>query len=117
MRTDFVRRKISTKQQILDIQPQNVITKDNGIETLSTGEKKNHYYDRLEYAFTFALLTGRRRHELVNVKFKDIVEFNGKPVYIEFEDFKYNRKNNLTKREEKKFLYTPVFGELMDFFK
>jgi len=26
---DFVRRKISTKQQILDIQPQNVITKDN----------------------------------------------------------------------------------------
>lgn len=26
---DFVRKKISTKQQILDIQPQNVITKDN----------------------------------------------------------------------------------------
>ena len=26
---DFVRRKISTKQQILDIEPQNVITKDN----------------------------------------------------------------------------------------
>ena len=26
---DFIRRKISTKQQILDIQPQNVITKDN----------------------------------------------------------------------------------------
>ncbi|KEI00250.1 SPFH/Band 7/PHB domain protein [Clostridium botulinum] len=26
---DYVRRKISTKQQILDIQPQNVITKDN----------------------------------------------------------------------------------------
>lgn len=26
---DFVRRRISTKQQILDIQPQNVITKDN----------------------------------------------------------------------------------------
>ncbi|MCY6484300.1 SPFH/Band 7/PHB domain protein [Clostridium aestuarii] len=26
---DFVRRKISTKQQILDIQPQNVITQDN----------------------------------------------------------------------------------------
>ena len=26
---DFVRRKISMKQQILDIQPQNVITKDN----------------------------------------------------------------------------------------
>ena len=26
---DFVRRRISMKQQILDIQPQNVITKDN----------------------------------------------------------------------------------------
>lgn len=26
---DFVRKKVSTKQQILDIQPQNVITKDN----------------------------------------------------------------------------------------
>ena len=26
---DYVRRKISMKQQILDIQPQNVITKDN----------------------------------------------------------------------------------------
>jgi regulator of protease activity HflC (stomatin/prohibitin superfamily) len=26
---DFIRRKISTKQQILDIEPQNVITKDN----------------------------------------------------------------------------------------
>ena len=26
---DFVRRRISTKQQILDVQPQSVITKDN----------------------------------------------------------------------------------------
>ena len=26
---DFVRKKISTKQQILDIEPQNVITQDN----------------------------------------------------------------------------------------
>lgn len=26
---DFVRRKVSTKQQILDIEPQSVITKDN----------------------------------------------------------------------------------------
>jgi regulator of protease activity HflC (stomatin/prohibitin superfamily) len=26
---DFVRKKISTKQQILDIEPQSVITKDN----------------------------------------------------------------------------------------
>jgi regulator of protease activity HflC (stomatin/prohibitin superfamily) len=26
---DFVRRRVSTKQQILDIEPQNVITKDN----------------------------------------------------------------------------------------
>ena len=26
---DFVRKKVSTKQQILDVQPQSVITKDN----------------------------------------------------------------------------------------
>lgn len=89
-----------------------IISMENGIEMLSTGEKKYHYYDWLEDAFKFALFSGRRRDEIMDMKFSDIVESDGRPIYIVSEDYKYNRKNNLIKKEEKKYNYTPVILDL-----
>ncbi|MDP1881021.1 MAG: phage integrase SAM-like domain-containing protein [Parachlamydiaceae bacterium] len=90
-----------------------IITPDNGIETLSTGEKKNHYKPWLKGALLLALLTGRRREELVKMKFKGIIEdANKEPISICIEDFKVNRSNDLSAKESIKVIYVPVISPL-----
>ncbi len=90
-----------------------IITSENGIETLSTGEKKNHYKPWLKDAFLLALLTGRRREELVKMKFKGIIENTDKePVSICIEDYKVNRSNDLSSKEPVKLIYVPVISPL-----
>lgn len=91
------------------------IKQENGVEILSTGEKKYHYFDWLKEAFEFALYTGFRRDAVVNVKFSDIYEQDGKPLYIQCEDYKYNLANNLTKEGAKKYIYAPVIKDLYTF--
>ena len=66
----------------------------------------------VEDAFELGLYTGRRRDEIVNMKFSDIYEQNGIPVYIKTEDYKYNLRNNLFKEDEKKYNYSPVINDL-----
>ncbi|MFB6318410.1 tyrosine-type recombinase/integrase [Saccharicrinis sp. FJH54] len=89
-----------------------IITPEDGIETLESGEKKYHYQEWLKDAFQLALLTGRRRDEVINMKFSDIHEKDGHPIYIVTEDHKYNQRNNLYSTEDKKYIYTPVIPEL-----
>jgi integrase len=89
-----------------------ILTPANGVQVLSTGTKKHLYFDWLKDAFELGLYTGRRRDEIINMKFSDIYEQNGIPVYIKTEDFKYNLRNNLFKEEEKKYNYSPVINDL-----
>lgn len=91
------------------------ITEANGVQTLNTGEKKYHYQRWLRDAFELALLTGGRRDEIINMKYSDIVEVDGRPAYIKREDYKYNRRNNLLTDEEKKYNYSPITSELKVF--
>ena len=93
----------------------NLIKPENGVEELEMSNKmhKNHYYPWIKDAFELGLFTGRRRDEIVNMKFSDIKEIDGSPIYIETEDYKYNLKNNLfDKNDNKKYNYTPIIADL-----
>jgi integrase len=51
-----------------------LVTEENGVQVLSTGEKKYHYYSWLKDAFELGLLSGGRRDEIMFMKFSDIIE-------------------------------------------
>ncbi|MBL7921700.1 MAG: hypothetical protein JNJ40_15405 [Bacteroidia bacterium] len=90
-----------------------IITQENGIQTLSTGQNKNYFKPWLKNAFLLALLTGRRREELVEMKFKGIIENEDKePISICIEDFKVNRSNDISAKEAVKLIYVPVISPL-----
>ena len=50
-----------------------MIIEDNGVQVLSTGEKKYHYHNWLRDAFELALLSGGRRDEIMLMRFSDII--------------------------------------------
>lgn len=81
-----------------------VVTPENGIKTLSTGERKNLYKDWLINSFWLGLFTGGRRDAVVNVKWSDIrVDENKIPYSIDISDYKYNRaKSDVVSEDEKK---------------
>ena len=75
--------------------------------------KKNRYKPWLKEAMLLALLTGRRREEIVSMKFNGIIENEaGEPITICIEDFKVNRGNGLTAKEARKKIYVPVITPL-----
>ncbi len=90
------------------------ITPENGIREYDKGVKhlRNYYRPWLAQGFRLALETGRRREEVINLKFSDIEEKNGIPVLIKAEDKKVNRIQNRTKEESKKYIYIPVTNSL-----
>ena len=116
---NFIRKRVNPEVRSISIKEftelLGSITQENGIETLSTGGKKYHYFNWLKETFEFALFTGFRRDAVVNVRFSDIYEQNGKPIFIKCEDYKYNRAHNLTKERDKKYIYSPVIKDLYDF--
>ncbi|MBK5286515.1 MAG: hypothetical protein JJE25_14040, partial [Bacteroidia bacterium] len=90
------------------------ITPENGIENYSKGvkETRNFYRPYLKNAFRFALLTGRRREELINMKFNGITEDKDGSGYIKVEDFKVNHIQKRKQEEEKKYIYVPLTNSL-----
>jgi integrase len=82
-----------------------------GIRTLSDGTKKNYYKPFLKDALELFLYSGRRRTEVVRIKWKDIFYEEDKAKYIAVPDYKYNRKNDLPKKDWK-YNYVPVTEEL-----
>jgi len=91
----------------------NKITPENGVKEYrgSVKETRNVYRTWLADAFRLALATGRRREEVVNLKWNNILESDG-VQYIKVEDFKVNRIQNRNSEEEKKFIYIPVTDSL-----
>ena len=86
-----------------------IIDRDRAVQVLSTGEKKYHYYPWLKYAIQLGLLTGRRRDEIINIKYSDIkIDDSGNMVLIETEDYKVNRANSNLSEISKKMIYIPV---------
>ncbi|MFY9309160.1 MAG: phage integrase SAM-like domain-containing protein [Bacteroidia bacterium] len=95
-----------------------IVTPENGNvvykERDSTRKyKKNFYRPWLKSAFLLALLTGRRREEIVMMKFNGIEEDSEKlPITIAIQDFKVNRSSNLSEKESLKIIYVPVISPL-----
>lgn len=85
------------------------ITPENGIKNYEKGKKpiRNIYRPWLADGIRMGLETGRRREEIINLKFSDIVD-NGEVAYIKAENYKVNRIQNLTSPEEKKFIFIPI---------
>lgn len=78
-------------------------------------ERKNMYRSWLIHAYKFALYTGRRREELVMIKWSDIkVEKNGEPVYIASFDYKANRLSNYDNSKKEKIVFIPISDDLRE---
>lgn len=89
------------------------VTTENGLKEYQNGVKpeRNLYRPWLKHGFRLALETGRRREEIINMRWSDIKESEGSR-YIIIEDFKVNRIQNRTKPEEKKYVYVPITNSL-----
>jgi len=89
------------------------ITPEKGIHLYDSATKKhrNYYRPYLKDAFRLALYTGRRREEVITLKFNDIITDSEGNSVIKSEDYKTNRIQNRTE-DSKKFNYIPVTKEL-----
>ena len=89
------------------------ITPENGIKEYKDGIKptRNLYRPWLANGFRLSLETGRRREEIANMRWKDIIESDGY-LYIKVQDYKINRIQNRISDEEKKYNYIPVTPQL-----
>jgi integrase len=95
-----------------------LVTPENGDQTYLERKSQKTYTKQMfkpwmKDAFLLALLTGRRREAIVQMKFNGIIENSqGEPVTIKIEDFKVNKSKNLTKNEEVKYIYVPIIAPL-----
>ena len=93
----------------------NQITAENGIKIYNQGVKptRNMYRPWLKDGIRLGLETGRRREELINLKWCNIMESEG-VKYIKVEDYKVNHIQKRTTDEEKKFVFIPVTESLLN---
>lgn len=92
-----------------------IITPERGERTYESGVKRKRqlYRPWLKDGFQLGLFTGRRREEIISLKFSDYVKKTDGTEYIQVEDFKVNRIHNRN-GEEKKYIYIPVTHELRE---
>lgn len=90
-----------------------IIDKKRSLQILSTGEKKYHYYEWLKFGIQLGLYTGRRRDELIALKYSDIKTNEvGELLYIESEDFKVTRSKFSNPVKGLKKIYIPITRKL-----
>jgi len=113
-----VRKKLNPKPEAITLEEYEallaIITPENGVIEYNNRIKplRNIFRPWLADGFRLALETGRRREELINLKWNSIKKVNGTPIYIVVEDYKVNRIQNRIKEEEKKFIYIPITESL-----
>jgi integrase len=91
------------------------IDSGSSMQILSTGEKKYHYYSWLKFGIQLGLMTGRRRDEIINLKYCDIkYDKGGNLLYIESEDYKVNRARTNISESSKKLIYIPITRKLKE---
>jgi len=113
---DIERKRLNPKPEAItkneyeallkQITPENGIRECNGVKPI-----RNMYRTWLVDAIKLGLETGRRREEVIKMKFSDIKEDEGFK-YIDIEDFKVNRIQNRIEDGDKKSNYVPVTASL-----
>ena len=91
------------------------IKPENGVRNYDKGVKthRNIYRPWLKNGIKLGLMTGRRREEIISMKWSDIKEKDGMK-YIQIEDLKVNRIQYRINEKAKKLIYIPVTNELKD---
>lgn len=95
-----------------------IITPENGISMYENRKNqktysKSFYRPWLKDAIKLALVSGRRREELVTMKFNGIQENqNGEPYKITIQDYKVNKSKGITSSENFKMIHIPVISPL-----
>lgn len=85
-----------------------------GKQILSTGEVKNLHFDSLGKIAAYGILSGRRLSELYASTFKNVIEEDGKPVWIEIIDFKATKMRH-NPSASPKIVHVPITQELYNF--
>jgi len=90
------------------------IKTENGIKYYEKGVKptRNIYRPWLADGIRLGLETGRRREEVINLKFNNIIKDGNGNSFIKVEDYKVNRIQNRHTDDEKKFIFIPVTSSL-----
>ncbi len=91
-----------------------VTNSKNGVKVYPNGEKRYLYRDYLIPAWRLGLETGRRREEIISMKFNDIIEDKDETKCLRVEDLKVNRIKNRSKEEDKNYNYVPITASLWD---
>lgn len=94
------------------------IKPENGIKEYRNGVKptRNLYHEILLPGIKLAAYTGRRREEIITMKYSDIKFLKDGNGYIQCEDYKVNRIRKLT-GSKRKYNYIPLIGQLFDLIK
>jgi integrase len=89
-------------------------TKANGIKDYESGKKKfrSMYRPWLTQGFRLAIETGRRREEIINLKYNNIILDDAGNSCIRVEDYKVNRIQKRNQESEKKYIYIPITNSL-----
>lgn len=112
------RKKINPNPEIISEKEYqntlNEIKPENGIKDYKHGKKpiRNLYRSWLKDGIQLAMETGRRREEVINLRFSDILESESGEKLIKVEDYKTNRIQGRQTEEEKKYIYIPVTKSL-----
>jgi len=95
------------------------VSPDNSVQEFRNEEKKkiykkNRYRPWLKNAYKLAILSGRRREDVLHLRWSDIHEEDGKPVFIECTDHKADRLSNYAKSKATVKAYIPVIPQLRE---
>jgi integrase len=91
----------------------NNITKEDSTQVYKSGAKKNMYRPFIKDGVELAAYTGMRLEEVATLKFKDVVEdINGKLLYLNGTDLKFERGHNWGETKPKKTVPIPMTLEL-----
>jgi len=100
--------KSEYKALLKQITPENGIKEYNGVKPI-----RSVYRPWLADGIRLGLETGRRREEIINMKWNNILESEG-VQFIKVQDYKVNRIQNRITEEEKKYIYVPVTDSLRE---
>lgn len=102
-----------TKKEFDDLLEQ--LSKANGkLKYPHEDDARYLYRSYLRPAFLFALHSGRRREEVIQAKFSDIIEESDGSACIKIADIKVNRIKGSSSEAEKKYIYVPVTRALRE---
>ena len=86
-----------------------IISSENGVKEYASIEKsfRNVYRPWLKDGIRLGLETGRRREEIINLKWNNIQESEG-IKFIKVEDYKVNHIQKRVTEKDKKYVYIPI---------